>query len=346
MTVVFYSLSPTLAVVFGSLAVAYFASFFTKPYGFATLSNLSFVLSALWREAAAARGRSTSAVAGELNSGCFPLLLLGASSLAFHKSSELDDPAHTLDVFAGWLLVLHLCYCALSIAVLCTPPLLGLPHSAASAYRRWLRPLLSIGFVSAVALLAVFFEEIYSNQLSFYFSVGPTAALFGAFCRMLLTEGESGVGLALFELLVALVVVTAAVFAQGELVGRTLTAETAPELYDLFHGSWHVLLSAVAAVVYARSADAGRLLMGRDGESAVALPRCVCRLPVLDWLGEALLLLLAVVVLVTKEANAAVGVARAWIGVCAGLGLVHAVATVVMVWNDRVGFFFVDDELT
>ena len=49
----------------------------------------------------------------------------------------------------------------------------------------------------------------------------------------------------------------------------------------------------------------------------------MCRLPVLDWLGGALLLLLAVVVLVAKEVEADVGVARASIGVCAGLGAVR-----------------------
>ena len=331
--VVFYALSPTLSVVYVSFSVAYFASFATAPYGFATLSNLSFVLSALWREMAAARGRSTSAVAGELTNGGFPLLLLGASSLSFHKSSDLDDPTHTLDVFAGWLLVLHLCFCAMSIALLSAPRLLGF-----SSYWWWLRPLLSIGFASSVVLLAVFLDEIYSNQLMFYFSVGPTAALFGSFCRVLLAEGESGAGIALFELLVALAAVTAAIFAQGELAGRTLTAATAPELYDLFHGTWHVLLSAIAAVVYARVADAARLL---EGETA---PRCVCRLPVLDWLGEALLLLLAVVVLVAKEVEADVGVARASIGVCAGLGAVHAVATVVVLWTDRASFFVVSSD--
>ena len=141
MTVVF-TLVPTLAVVFAVWRWPTLRALRNR-----TASRRSATCLRAERCGARRRRRGGGARApwSELNSGCFPLLL-GASSLAFHKF-ELDELAHTLDVFAGWLLVLHLCYRALSIAVLCTPPLLGLPHSAASAYRWWLRPLLSIGFV-------------------------------------------------------------------------------------------------------------------------------------------------------------------------------------------------------
>ena len=331
MAILFYSVSPALAVVFVAFAVASLASVFTAPYGFATLSNLCLILSALWREFAAIRGRSTSAVAGELTSGTFPLLLLGVASLSFHRSHELASPAHTLDVFAGWVLVSHLGFCAVKLAAIAVPQLLGWPPF----YRTLLGSLLSVGFAGAVAALAVLFDEVYAHQLLFYLIVGSNAVLFGALCRALLAGGEEGAGVALFELFVALAVVTAAIFAQGELIGRTLTAATAPELYDLFHGLWHVLLSAVATLVYARVADLGRLL-----ETPTA--RCVCALPVLDWLGEALLLLLAVVVLVTKEAAADVVVARALIGGCTGLGALHATATIVVHWNARIDFSVVE----
>ena len=333
---VFYALSPTLAIAFASFALAFATSFAARPYGFATLSNACFLTSALWREAAAARGRSTSGVAGELSGGSFPLLLIGASSLAFHRQPELQSQEHTLDIFSGWLLVLHLCFCSASVAVLSMPMLLGWQTPS---YAGWVRWLFSASFVGAVMALAALMETIYDNQLQFYFSVGPLAAVFGAFCRWLLADGAGGVSIALFELLVALTAIAGAIFAQGELVGRELTLDTTPEAYDLFHGCWHVLLGTVAAVVYARVADASLIV----DEGSV---RCVCGMPALDWIGEIILLLLAVSVLVLKEAEVDVIVARAVIGGCAGLGLLHAVATLA-VYRDRFfgrgGFLAVAD---
>ena len=180
-------------------------------------------------------------------------------------------------------------------------------------------------------------RAIYDNQLQFAFRW--SSAVFGAFCRWLLADGAGGVSIALFELLVALTAIAGAIFAQGELVGLELTLDTTPEAYDLFHGCWHVLLGTVAAVVYARVADASLLV----DEGSV---RCVCGMPALDWIGEIILLLLAVSVLVLKEAEVDLIVAQAIIGGCAGLGLLHAVATLA-VYRDRFfgrgGFLAVAD---
>ena len=99
---------------------------------------------------------------------------------------------------------------------------------------------------------------------------------------MLLTAER--VGLALFELLVALAVVTAAVFAQGELVGRTLTAATAPGSTTCF---------TAAGTCFERRCGGGVRAIGGRGTPAMGGPvnlRLRCRdalPPVLDWLGEA-----------------------------------------------------------
>ena len=307
---VFYALSPTLAIAFASFALAFATSFAARPYGFATLSNACFITSALWREAAAARGRSTSGVAGELSGGSFPLLLIGASSLAFHRQPELQSQEHTLDIFSGWLLVLHLCFCSASVAVLSMPMLLGWQTPSYAGWR-WL---FSASFVGAVMALAALMETIYDNQLQFYFSV-----VLWQRCLARFADGSWQMARVVSALRCSSCWShrrQSQVPSCPRRVGRSeFTLDTTPEVYDLFHGCWHVLLGTVAAVVYAR-----RRRIAPRGRGLCALR--MWHSP--DWIGEIILLLLAVSALVLKEAEVDLIVAQAIIGGCAGLGLLHA----------------------
>ncbi len=324
-----YSVSPTVSIITLFLAVSYLAmAVAPSPYVFATMTNLCYLAAGFWREAVSAADRHTaSLLVGQMAGGALVLVFMGASSFAFHRESTMSSPAHTLDIVFGWVLVSHVFYVTLSVALLAAVK----AGSAKRATRplRAVRSALSVGFLVFVTLLMTLYDDFYQGQTTFYLAAGPAAAVFGGICRGILVYEEGklqwpAVGLAAFELVVALTAVFAAIVCQGELLGRTLSRATTPEEYDFYHGQWHFLLALVVGLLYSRAADAARIVQGTHRV-------CVCSLPTLDWVGEALILVYAGLCLAFKEGQVDVDAAKGALGAVAVLFVLHGAAT-LLVW--------------
>ena len=329
-----YSISPTVAIVTPCLVVAYLAlAIAPSPYVFATMTNLCYLAAGLGRETVSATERhSASLLVGQMAGGALILVLMGASSLAFHRESAMNAPAHTLDIACGWILVSHVFYVTFSVALLAGAKAAS-PRLTSEGWRdrrdrravRNVRFVLSVLFLVFVTVLMALYDDVYRSQTTFYLAVGPAAAVFGAICRGILVYEEGklqwpAVRLAAFELVVALAAVFAAIVCQGELLGRPLSRATTPEEYDFYHGQWHFLLALAVALLYSRAADSARIVLGTHRV-------CVCALPTLDWVAEFLILLYAVLCLGFKEGQVELGVAQGVLGAVAGLFALHAVAT-------------------
>ena len=303
------SYAPSLTLIGLAAAgahVARLAASRDSPYVFATVSNGAFLAAGLLCP---------------LDDGALLVMLLGAASLAFHAQYKFGDYAHTLDIALGWVLVVHLAF---------APLLAGWRVLVAAVGERcpsdlwWLR-LLGRAAIYAVlgtafVLMFVLYDSVYNGhvfggngQLLLYLICGPVAALALVVERIfILTRPPPPVeragplhpyAEAALETAVVLLVLAAAVTAQGDLLGRSLTAAAQPAEYDLFHGQWHILLATVAAAAYQRVHDVNRLA---DAE----LERCVCHSDVsevalLGGLGG-----YATLVIVLKEVRADAGVSE------------------------------------
>jgi len=296
-----FEISPVIATIstFQLLAfLAYAAA--PSPYVMATVSNTCYMGAGLYRAIISlTRGHSSSFLLGQLAGSAFVYVFLGSSSFAFHAESTLNSPAHSLDILGGWLLVLHVFFVALSVCVI------ALVKRVASS-TIVVQIVLSIMLVVAFTLLTTFYDSFYGKQLEFYFVLGPGAAVFGSICRFMLVykKGDLQWGaarIALFELGVALTVVFSAILCQGELLsltGRKLSYNKEGDAYDLYHAHWHFFLATSTAILYSRSADASRVVMGTHTV-------CVCAQSLLDTVGLTILFFYAVTAAVLKEARVA-----------------------------------------
>lgn len=290
-----YSISPAVAVTSSFLVLSYLMmGIAPSSYVFATMTNLCYLAAGFHREAAAATDKhSVTLLVGQMGGGAVILVLMGASSFAFHREADMYSPAHTLDITFGWLLVVHVFYSAFSLS------LLALAKYCRRAGTRILRTALSLSLLIAFTIIMTFYDDVYSNQDWFYFTIGPAAAVFGGIARFLLVFEEGkfqwrAFGIAMFEVVVALSAVLAAIICQGSLLGRKITISSDPKAYDLFHGNWHFLLALVCALLYSRIADAARIVQGTHVV-------CVCNLPALDLSSEVLILVYSATCIVLKE---------------------------------------------
>ena len=262
-----------------------------------------------------------------LDDGALAVMLAGAASLAFHAQYTLGTYAHTLDIALGWVLVVHLAFAPVLAGARFVAAHLSLTDNNPQWW--WLRVVGRIAFYAALGtafvLMFALYDSVYhgdGGQLVLYLIAAPIAALALAVERVfVLTQPAPAerAGLlhpyveAALETVVVLLAVAAAVTAQGELLGRSLTHEQQPAAYDLFHGQWHILIAVVATAAYQRAYDVNRLARGE-------LEHCVCHsnaaeLALLGGLG-----VYAVLVIALKEAGADAGASEAVLGV-AMLGL-------------------------
>ena len=309
------SLAPALTLVFAAVVVAHVAHLAAardSPVVFATVSNGAYLAAGLLCQR---------------DDGALALLLAGAASLAYHSETSPHKETHTLDISLGWVLVVHLAF-ATSLAV------------ARAFAKRWRvhvqSPWRLVGRIAAYAVLATAFTLMFglydaikqsdavggNGQLVLYFIAGPVVALAFAVGRgFFLTRGCAQVAApkgaftlhpyaeAAVEALALLALLAAAVVAQGDLLGRELKREVDTEEYDLFHGYWHALIAALGAVVYQRVDDLTRYARAEDEAIAV----CRSRLPALLLFD--VLIGLAVLVIVLKEARAGAVASEATLGV-------------------------------
>lgn len=232
-----YSVSPALATVNSALTLSFlFSAIFPSTYIFATLSNSAYVAAAFYCETV---GSKRGDIFGQLSNSSLLLAIMGASSFAFHKDPTLGQPEHTLDIYTGWVLVTHAAYVTLNVALVASTR--GcLPDTLDAVGTRVARLILSTCFLAFLTLITIFYDTVYSNQLTFYFTIGPLAAVLGAVCRFLITSKENdrgfdarAVGWAAVELVVLFSALASAIFNQSQLVGRRLNGAD-PE-YDLYH---------------------------------------------------------------------------------------------------------------
>ena len=325
-----YTISPGVAVTSSCLLLSYVVlGLAPSAYVFATMTNLSFLAAGFYREAVSATDRhSATLLVGQMAGGSLILVLMGASSFAFHRESVLGAPAHTLDILFGWLLVTHVFYVSFSVSLLAFVRFV-LPDSLDTQGTRLVRTALSFSLLVVVTILMTFYDTFYSHQLEFYLVVGPSAALFGGLTRFILVYEDQkvqwrAVGLAIVEVVVALTGVVAAILAQGELVGRPLSKTTSPEEYDLFHGNWHFLLALVMSLLYSRAGDAARIVQGTHVV-------CVCSLPLLDWLAEVAIFVYSLLVIILKEGRFDIRTSTITLAIAAAVFQIHAMLT-FMVW--------------
>ena len=161
-----------------------------------------------------------------------------------------------------------------------------------------------------------------NGQILLYVIVGPIAALALGLERIfILTKGNPPDSSqtpvltpyleAAIETLVVLLVINAAVVAQGTLLGRQLfDRQEDMDAYDIFHGQWHISIAFVAIICYRRVYEVNQYSKGQ-------LKTCVCHA---QWPELAMLAALAfhsVLVIVLKETAVSAGASEATLGVSA-----------------------------
>lgn len=267
---------------------------------FATVSNVAYIASGCYHNF------YNKPRSGSLANPAFPLLFLGVSSFAFHEEPVGHQQKHSFDIIGGLIVVLHLA-CA-AIAAVVTE--LFSEIEILQAYTGWVDYAFVGLFSAALLVLEVFYSQIYGNQLLFYMvCVGVVVVL--AFtirarlskCRPCMQRAVAiSVGIALFESVMALGVAISAVFLQGELLGKKLSYSTNNELYNLFHGFWHLQLGLTVSLLHVRFAD-----VLQQTTEPVNNQSHITELAVLDAFGLTAFFLQASVLLVMKEGGASVG---------------------------------------
>ena len=274
---------------------------------FASMSNLAYVLSGCYHSF------QTNGT-GSLANPAFPLLFLGVASFAFHSEPQGQPQKHALDIFGGWMLVLHLSCTTISAAV-----------TVLASEFRLLWPyahLVDVGFVivfsSALLLLAILYSRVYDVQLLFYIVCAGTAIVFALTIRIRLANFEPlSVGIALFESVATVATATSAVFLQGELVGNQLSYATDGELYNLMHGMWHIHLAFVVSLMHVRFAD-----ILQQTKQTRASQSHITNVAFVDAVAVGAFAMQSIVWVVMKEARVAALLLRSilWVG-CAFHGL-------------------------
>ena len=303
------NISPAIALNFLALFVSLFLKFTSgdSPHVFASVTNTCFLVSAFYIHLRATRDldgdekskrtgyspiKDSYLISNLSSCACIFLILLGASSLAFHSESVLFQPVHAFDILFGWTLVLALAFASVSVSFY------------AWAGRRLTRQLHSavfVGFLASIVAVIVNYQSIYTNQLSFYIPCASVSVFACVVARVILVGKRPTLSTVLYasgEIVILILVAAAAVVCQGELVGKQLshTSNDASEArdYDLFHGIWHYLLSNVASIIFVRCLSVARMI-------ELDLEICVCKPSLLDIFGIISLFFLSVTCLVLKE---------------------------------------------
>ncbi len=318
-----------LFLVYLGLAVAFVIRLVApSAYVFASASNLCYAMAGLACTPALQTARRRKA--GATPRGALPLLILGAGSAAHHARPRGGIAAHHIDIVFGWWLVVHLAHSSVAVAVRfvvarCGGRTGGMLDRVTDAAMYVLLCVISV-------LVFAHYDTLYNDQVTVYLAFGITCAVLTGLARLLLAHSEddgftpAALGVALLEVAVMALALVAAVFVQGELIGRDLAVDgLGNEKYNLFHGSWHFLVAAVAALVYVRLADVEALL--DSIECGVPAE------PVTQWNGAdalALGVLAAYAGLVwgLKEGNAHANLALVLVGVYLLLVLLLSIAYV------------------
>lgn len=316
-----------LFLVYLGLAAAFLVRLVApSAYAFATVSNLTYGMAGLaCTPALQTPGRRN---AGATPRGALPLLILGAASAAHHARPRSGLAAHHLDITFGWFLVAHLAHSSIAVAARFLVALCG--GRAGGTLDRVTDASMYALLAAGAVFLFSHYDTLYDDQITLYLSLGITCAVITGLARLLLAHDEddnftlASLGMAFMETTVIAVALVAAVFVQGELLGRDIASDgMANENYNLYHGSWHFLIAAVAVIVYVRLADVEALID--------AIARGVPAEPVTQWNGVDVLALsmlstYASAVWALKETNAHVDLALVLVGAYLAFALLVTVA--------------------
>jgi hypothetical protein len=236
-----YKLTPVFLGVSVALLVSYIGLWALpdEKYVFATLTNLCYIAAGLQREVAAyVSFHSASRLVGLLGSAPYVFVLLGSSSLAYHRHSVVGSWTHSLDILFGMVLVFHVFYTSFSVVVLKF-------FGSCDQFQQVARTGLAFVFAFMIFTLIFWFDDIYQEMLLFYLIFGPSAAVCGCILRFFLVQDPESneqwrvrVYIALAEMTTLLLMVFAAIFAQCELIGVKYTINSNPKAYDFWHGNW------------------------------------------------------------------------------------------------------------
>ena len=254
---------PLLLVYFGLAAAFLVRLIAPSAYVFATVSNLTYGMAGL----ACTPALQTPArrKAGATPRGALPLLILGAASAAHHARPRSGLAAHHLDIVFGWFLVLHLAHTSVAVAARFLVALCG--GRAGGTLDRVMDAAMYVLLATVAVLMFSHYETLHSDQIAVYLSLGLTCAAMTGLARLLLAHDEEdgftvvSLTMAAMETAVIALALVAAVFVQGELLGRDIANDgMRNETYNLYHGNWHFLIASVAVIVYVRLADAEALV--------------------------------------------------------------------------------------
>ena len=256
-----------LLLVYLGLAVAFLIRLIApSAYVFASASNLCYAMAGL----ACTPALQTPArrKAGAMPRGALPLLILGAGSAAHHMHPRGGEAAHHIDIVFGWWLVVHLAHSSVAVGVRFLVARCG--GRAGGRLDRVTDAAMYVLLCVITVLLFSHYETLYDDQITIYLVFGITCAVLTGLARLLLAHSEDNgftlvsLGVALVEVGVMAVALVAAVFVQGELLGRDLAVDgMANEKYNLYHGSWHFLVASVAVLVYVSRAATARVAAAR-----------------------------------------------------------------------------------
>ena len=228
------------------------------------------------------------------------MILLGASSLAFHLHPSMQSEMHTADILFGLLLVLHVAHFTSATYLTLRSP---------KTYHAAVRVACSAILALSLTLVVIFYSEIYLHQPLFYGMCALVATIFGALCRLRLAGTEGGwvaYALAASEVVVVVACTVAALYGQGSVLGHKdylnaadvdvddADADTDKLAYDVFHGNWHFLFATVVGLLHSRCADVA-------ANDAYSLCVVSCGFPKIEAATQALLVVYSVTVIVLKE---------------------------------------------
>ena len=248
-----------LLLVYLGLAAAFLVRLVApSAYVFATVSNLTYGMAGL----ACTPALQTPArrKAGATPRGALPLLILGAASAAHHARPRSGLAAHHLDIVFGWFLVAHLAHSSVAVAARFLVALCG--GRAGGTLDRVTDAAMYVLLATVSVLMFSHYDTLYDDQVALYLSLGITCAVLTGLARLLLAHDEDdgfttvSLTMAAMEVIVIALALVAAVFVQGELLGRDIANDgMRNETYNLYHGNWHFLIASVAVIVYVRLAD-------------------------------------------------------------------------------------------
>lgn len=242
-------LASTLAPACIVLLCSYLLSYALGAKTFCIGTNLCFTVAGLQMEVV--KNRLPHAILESVGAVAAPTLvyiMLGAASLSFHIAPTLDSTAHTLDIYCGWILLLHACYVTVSACIL--------------RYRAnpITRTACALCFTVVLTLVTIGFETVYQRQLLFFavFSALTfVACVYSALESVVRVAATSRrhAGVIFLECATISYTLFVAAASQCELFGVRHHASDAPALYGLYHGNWHFLICASTVTLYTRAID-------------------------------------------------------------------------------------------